>query len=265
VNRISLGVQSWNDLQLKRLGRIHDRQQAQQALDILNQFELTNVNIDLMYGLPQQTMAEALIDLETACCTGVPHISWYHLTLEPNTLFHHRPPKGLPSQDLVWEFELAGRDLLAKYGYHRYEVSAYSQLNRECQHNLNYWEFGDYLGIGAGAHSKLTDGNSGQVWRLMKHKHPQAYLLAKDEFSQTKTCVTSDDLPFEFMLNAMRLLKPIPFDLFEQRTGVSRITIMPILEQLAEDHLLTIENQQFELTALGYQFLDDVTAEFLKL
>ena len=263
INRLSLGVQTWDDKQLQRLGRIHRSQQSREAITILKAAGFQNFNIDLMYGLPQQTISEALQDLRYACTSGATHISWYHLTLEPNTQFYYKPPKHLPDQEFIWDLEQQSYALLAHYGWQRYEVSAYAKAESQCRHNLNYWQFGDYLGIGAGAHSKLTDGYTQQVWRFMKHKHPKHYMAATEHFCQQQTSIATKDLPFEFMLNTLRLCQPIQFSLFERYTGLDRVIILPILEQLQKQQLMMIHHHDFELTALGQRFLNDVVAAFL--
>lgn len=263
VNRLSLGVQSWHDARLQQLGRIHQSEHCHRAVDILKSIGFTNFNIDMMFGLPNQTTAEALHDLRLACDTGATHVSWYQLTLEPNTAFYQHPPENIPSEDTIWEIEQQGYQLLNNAGFKRYEVSAYAKNERLCQHNLNYWQFGDYLGIGAGAHSKITDQEQQSVTRYLKHKHPKIYLSATD-FQQQATVIMANELSFEFMLNALRLMQPVRFELFESRTGLDRSVIFPVLHQLATDGFIQLGVAAFELTDLGKNFLNDVTAAFLK-
>src|SRR5579862_565032 len=177
INRLSLGIQSLQNDKLKILGRIHDRENAIRAIHIAKQAGFTNFNLDLMYGLPQQSIADALHDIQDALSFEPTHFSWYQLTIEPNTLFHHQPPT-LPADDMIWDMQNAGQTLLKNAGFRQYEVSAYAQANKECLHNRNYWEFGDYLGIGAGAHSKITDTKNGNIIRFSQVKHPKDYLDA---------------------------------------------------------------------------------------
>lgn len=263
INRLSLGVQSWDDTQLQRLGRIHQSQQCETAIDILKSVGFTNFNVDIMYGLPSQTRAAALHDLRLACETGATHVSWYQLTLEPNTVFHQKPPKNLPVDDVLWDIEQRGYQLLAEHNFLRYEVSAYAKSHRQCQHNLNYWQFGDYLGIGAGAHGKITDQKTQKIIRTLKHKHPKKYLSVENDFYQQKNIVATIELPFEFMLNALRLFQPITFNRYEQYTGLDRAELMPVLQQLVQDDLVKFNDSQFELTSLGQHFLNDVVTAFL--
>lgn len=261
VNRLSIGVQSFAPEKLKALGRIHSSADAKQAVATARTAGFTNFNLDLMYGLPEQTVAEALEDLQQAIALEPTHISWYQLTLEPNTLFHAKPPT-LPDEEIIWEMQQAGVGLLAQHGYQQYEISAYAQPGKQAQHNLNYWLFGDYAGIGAGAHSKLTQ-TSGEIVRQWKLKNPKDYLTLDKKFIGEQNIVSLQELPFEFMLNALRLNQAISFELFEQRTGLERAVIMPALQRLANKELLVITDQGFQKTALGQRFLDNLTQEFL--
>lgn len=261
VNRLSIGIQSFSPEKLKVLGRIHSGADAKQAVATARTAGFTNFNIDLMYGLPEQTVAEALDDLQQAIALEPTHISWYQLTLEPNTLFYAKPP-SLPDEEIIWEMQQAGVSLLAKHGYQQYEISAYAQPGKQAQHNLNYWLFGDYAGIGAGAHSKLTQ-TSGEIIRQWKLKNPKDYLTLDKKFIGKQNIVSPQELPFEFMLNALRLNQTIRFDLFEQRTGLERAVIMPALNRLADKELLVITAEDFQKTALGQQFLNNLTEEFL--
>ncbi len=262
INRLSLGIQSFQDDKLKTLGRIHDANAAIQAVVAAKQAGFTNFNLDLMFGLPEQEIAEALYDLNTAIALEPTHLSWYQLTLEPNTLFYHQRPT-LPEDDKLWEMQQQGQALLAKHHYNPYEISAYSRDGFQCLHNRNYWEFGDYLGIGAGAHGKITDSNKRQVIRTHKVKHPKDYLNPSRSFIAGQTVVPPSELSFEFMLNHLRLKQPILFDLFEQRTFLPK-TVLEIQLQRASEHLFIEQSQQgFVTTQLGWQFLNNLTEIFL--
>ena len=262
VNRLSLGVQSFNDRHLKTLGRIHDSQAAFRALEIAREGGFENINIDLMYGLPQQTPAEAWEDLEAGLKLQTTHLSWYQLTIEPNTLFHHtRPP--LPTDEAVWEMQQTGLALIQEQGFKQYEVSAYSRPGRSCRHNLNYWEFGDYLGIGAGAHSKITDLETGLVNRHWQVRHPREYLDENRPKTAQRTRIEQKELVFEFMLNALRLNAGVPAVLFEERTGIKLATIEPLLKRARDKKLLTEDQTHLTPTDLGQRFLNDLVALFL--
>lgn len=261
INRISLGIQSLQNEKLKILGRIHDQQNAMDAINIAKEAGFDNFNLDLMYGLPNQSIADALYDMETALSFQPTHFSWYQLTIEPNTYFHHRTPT-LPADDLIWEMQTHGQAFLKDRGFDQYEVSAYARPNRRCLHNLNYWEFGDYLGIGAGAHSKLTT-SEGDVIRFAQVKHPKDYLLAaKRQQLEIKT-VSEDDLIFEFMLNALRLTDGISANLFTERTGVPLARIESILKDAKARGLLIEDDKQIRPSALGKTYLNNLTEMFL--
>lgn len=261
INRLSLGIQSFNPTHLKRLGRIHDGDEAIRAIEAANAAGFDNVNLDLMFGLPEQSQTQALEDLQQAIELAPTHLSWYQLTLEPNTAFHHRPPP-LPEDDAIWAMQEAGQARLAKAGYQQYEISAYARSPRlHCQHNLNYWQFGDYLGIGAGAHGKLTHPD-GRITRLWKHKHPKAYLGATDTFVAGQRTLDDDDKICEFMMNALRLTDGVPPKTFEQRTGLSLSSIAPTLEALVADGLIIHTPEQLRTTPKGMQFLNSVLTRF---
>lgn len=262
INRLSIGIQSFHDKYLTALGRIHDQQAAIKAAQAARIAGFTNLNLDLMFGLPNQTKADAISDLETAISLNPTHLSWYQLTLEPNTLFYHQPPV-LPSDDNIVEMQEAGQQLLAKYGYEQYEVSAYCQNNYFCQHNRNYWEFGDYLGIGAGAHSKITDMDQGEIIRLEKAKNPKDYLKPHKNLITKHTSIRPKELIFEFMLNALRLKQPILFDLFEQRTLLSKTILMEPLQQAEIKGFIEVQQSGFVVTPLGWHFLNDLVEVFL--
>ncbi len=257
INRISLGVQSFDDHALKALGRIHDRNDVEQAIRELQLADFKQWNLDLMYGLPHQSPKQSLCDLEQAMQFEPPHLSWYELTLEPNTPFYKKPPP-IPLDDDKAIMEQSGQALLAKYGYRRYEVSAYTQ-NMPCQHNLNYWQFGDYLGIGAGAHSKIT--HQGTPLRMVRLRHPDTYLSALNPVHQTWD-IPSEELAFEFMLNASRLTKGFELDWFEQRTGLPQSTLTQALAQ-GEGTLLTIDDSFVHLTDKGRLFANELVGYFI--
>ncbi len=261
VNRLSLGIQSFNDTHLKALGRIHGANEARRAVEIAQQY-FDNINLDLMYGLPQQTVAEAEADVRTALAFSPQHLSCYHLTLEPNTLFHRYPP-ALPDDDTSSEMQQCIEQFLATQGYQHYETSAFAQPKKQSRHNLNYWQFGDYLGIGAGAHSKLSFHN--KVLRQMRHKQPQAYIeaVARDAPLQTEHEVGRDQLPFEFMMNALRLNEGVPAMLFTERTSLPLLLIRRELEQAQQRGLLLVNLQRMAPTALGQRFLNDLLQIFL--
>ncbi len=261
VNRLSIGIQSFDDAHLRQLGRIHDSREALAAIDIaLTHFE--RVNLDLMYGLPQQTLDQALADLDRALATGASHVSAYHLTLEPNTPFHHSPPP-LPDADTAADMQDAIEARLAEAGFQHYETSAFARPGQRCLHNLNYWLFGDYLGIGAGAHGKLSS-HAGVV-REMRHKHPGRYLEAAErrDFIQERREVGTPDLPFEFMMNALRLNDGVDAGLFQARTGLSLERVRPGLELARQRGLLEIESSRIRPSLHGRRYLNDLLTLFL--
>jgi len=263
INRLSIGVQSYNQTHLQALGRVHDADEALKAASIAKQAGFDNFNLDLMFGLPEQSIDQALKDLQQAIACQPTHLSWYQLTLEPNTLFHHQPPM-LPEHEILWDMQHAGQMLLAKHHYQQYEVSAYSQANRQCQHNRNYWEFGDYIGIGAGAHGKLTD-TQGVITRHQKYRQPKQYLehAQQGRFRSSEVILGHDELPFEFMLNALRLKSGVPHTLYTQRTGQSIASLSPILQQAETAGLLKEDDKQFCCTEQGWRFLDNTLSLFL--
>lgn len=264
INRLSLGVQSLQDDKLKKLGRIHSSQEAIRAVNIAKNSGFDNFNLDIMYGLPQQNIADALFDLKTALALAPKHLSWYQLTLEPNTYFHKFPPQ-LPNDDLIAEIHDAGQQLLNDYGFQHYEVSAYAKSNYYCRHNINYWEFGDYIGIGAGAHSKLTDINSGAITRHWNMKSPKDYLNADQSFIANKKTIHKNELPLEFMLNALRLQQPIPITLLSQRTGLTLKDIETPLSQACHKGLLSSDKQHLIVSPLGKRYLNELLELFLPM
>ena len=258
VNRISIGVQSFDDGMLAALGRIHGAQEARRAVDAaLAAFD--NVNIDLMYGLPGQTAAMACADIEEAARSGVPHVSAYQLAIEPNTVFWSKPPQ-LPEHDACADMQLAVEEILERGGYERYETSAFAKALHRCQHNLNYWQFGDYLGIGAGAHGKISLPD--RITRHERIKQPRDYLSASNTVSGDKVVLASE-LPFEFMLNALRLVEGFPLALFEERTGLPASILEQPFESAEEKGLLERDWKRVRPTARGQRFLNELLALFL--
>ncbi|HVV69801.1 MAG TPA: radical SAM family heme chaperone HemW [Gammaproteobacteria bacterium] len=261
INRLSIGIQSFNSDKLKALGRIHDGQEAIKAVEAAQWAGFTNFNLDLMYGLPQQNVAETIYDLETALTLNPTHLSWYQLTLEANTAFYHHPPP-LPTDDVLWEMQLAGQAFLASRGFHPYEISAYSH-DLPSQHNLNYWHFGDYLGIGAGAHGKITDLSNHTITRTWKTKHPKAYLDAATPFITGQKNLSREEIPLEFMLNALRLYQPIALDLFTQRSGLQIDAVLTQLKTARARGLLDFDDSMMVTTDLGKRYLNDLLQIFL--
>ncbi len=264
VNRISFGVQSFDDDKLRRLGRIHSANEAEAAVKSAQDAGYTNINLDLMYALPQQTLDGALADVERAITLHPSHISHYQLTLEPNTVFAANPPP-LPDDDHAWAMQEACEARLAAADYGQYEISAYAQPGRRCQHNLNYWQFGDYLGIGAGAHGKLSDATSGRVHRRWKSRSPRAYMAANSGPARIggDTMVTNAELPFEYMLNALRLVDGVPMSDFAERTGLALDRISTPLADAHRRGWLRDDPRRLHTSALGQRFLNDVIAAFL--
>ncbi len=275
INRISIGVQSFHAEQLKRLGRIHTPDEAYRALDIARQAGFDNINIDLMFGLPQQTAAEALADIRQGIALNTEHLSYYQLTIEPHTAFAQQPPV-LPDEDNIDQQFAATTEQLQRAGFHRYEVSAWSR-GRQSQHNLNYWQHGDYLGIGAGAHGKITtliNGNPGII-RTTKPRAPKQYLrpiqggagnntrFAVNTDFRTERIVTGAEKPFEFMLNALRLMDGFERHLMPVHGLFDEQSVLPTLQQFADKGLLTIDAQRITPTALGKRFINDMVAAFL--
>lgn len=260
INRFSIGIQSFSDQALTRLGRIHNRQQAILAIEQLQQANIRSYNIDLMYGLPQQTTEEALADITTALYYGPPHLSWYQLTIEPNTYFAYHTP-ALPNDDAMDEIETLGQAQLATH-YQPYEISAFAQPNHRCHHNLNYWEFGDYIGIGAGAHSKITFLPSQMIHRYWKMKHPKSYLDPNLPYTQNFCGLDRAHRIFEFMMNALRLYQLIPYTLFTQRTWLEPKLLWPYFEQIPPE-LWYYNEQYFGTTTLGKHWLNQILTYFL--
>ncbi len=262
VNRLSIGVQSLQNEKLHALGRIHDRDYALRAIDAAKSTGFARFNLDFMHGLPQQSLEDAMADLQDALAFNPPHLSWYQLTIEPNTLFQHKPPT-LPEDEILWEIQEQGKKLLEQHGLHQYEISAYARADEECIHNKNYWEFGDYLGIGAGAHSKITDIQNNSVTRRSKVKNPRDYLDPQKKFISTEQLVSEKDRCFEFMMNALRLTRGVPLNLFSERTGLSVNALEPILSFAKEKNLMMVDATRLATTEMGQRFLNDVVGLFL--
>ena len=260
VNRLSIGVQSFDSNQLTKLGRIHNADEAKRAIQSAREVGFDNINIDIMHGLAGQSIAEALDDLRAAISFSPEHLSWYQLTIEPNTVFYKKPPT-LPDIDALSDIEEAGFKLLRESGYHQYEVSAWSKPSRESQHNLSYWYFADYIGIGACAHGKLT--HNGIAERHRKTRKPDDYMRDSVE-SAKRWRIGADDLVFEYFLNRLRLFTPIYFNEFEAATQLSFEVCTDVCRTLESRGLINITSDYFELTSVGRRFLNDVQSAFLK-
>jgi putative oxygen-independent coproporphyrinogen III oxidase len=260
VNRVSLGAQSFDARILITLGRIHGPAEIGVAVAELNAAGIDNFNLDLMYALPGQTREGALADLDHAIALGPAHLSHYQLTLEPGTVFHHRPP-ALPDDDAALEMQLDCQRLLAAHGFEQYEISAYARPGRRCQHNLNYWRFGDYLGIGAGAHGKLTV--DGTILRTEKPRSPRTYLQGGGRTGAIRRPVMAAELPFEYMLNSLRLTEGFLAADFESRTGLDQLVIRPALADLEHRGLLARDGDRLRPSELGFRFLNDLQSAFL--
>lgn len=261
VNRISLGVQSFHDAHLQTLGRIHTADHAKRAIEAVKEVGFKHFNIDLMFGLPQQTLEEGLQDLEEAMALQPTHLSWYELTLEPNTYFWHHPPT-LPVEDTIIDLHTQGQAYLQDHGFKQYEVSAYTK-EVPCYHNMNYWEFGDYLAIGAGSHAKISLGNQ-QIMRYHHFRSPKQYMDLTQGFVQGKQLIPHDQLAFEFMLNALRLKEGVPTRFFTERTGLPLSTIAEPLARAQQNGWLKDYSNQLCATPTGYRFLNDLVSLFLK-
>ena len=260
INRLSLGIQSFNPEHLHALGRIHDAQQAHRAIELARNAGFNNLNLDIMHGLPKQSVAQGVDDLRAAIAHQPEHLSWYQLTIEPNTVFYKEKPP-LPSEDEAWLLEEEGLALLKESGFERYEISAFAQPHRQARHNLNYWLFGDYLGIGAGAHGKITTVNG--IQRTRKHRQPKEYLDADKPFLASIETVEAADLLFEFMLNTTRLEQAIPLALFKQTTGLSLSHLLPKLKMAANKKLITLTDTHWQVTAFGRRYTNDLQALYL--
>ncbi|MCG6891201.1 MAG: radical SAM family heme chaperone HemW [Gammaproteobacteria bacterium] len=264
VNRLSIGIQSFDDRQLALLGRVHNGAQAQRAFRMARAAGFDNINLDLMFGLPGQGLAAAQADLARALALEPEHLSHYQLTIEPNTMFHHRRPQDMPDDDLCFEQQQACQAQLAAADYRQYEISAFSRAKRESYHNLNYWNFGDYLGIGAGAHGKITLAGENRVIRRVRLRHPRAYLEQHGAARiASETELDSADLCFEFMLNALRLKQGFATRLFHDNTGLSLNEVLPTVKQACDKGLLAFDGEKITPTELGFCHLNDLQALFL--
>ena len=259
INRISMGIQSFSDEKLQKLGRIHNAVEAKSAVGFARLSSLRSFNLDLMHGLPNQTLNEALDDLHQAIELAPPHLSWYQLTIEPNTMFAYRPPK-LPDDDELWDIFEQGHQLLTAAGYQQYETSAYAKPGFQCQHNLNYWRFGDYLAIGCGAHGKLSFPN-GKILRYSKTKHPKGYM--RGEYLYEERDVSAEDRPFEFFMNRFRLLEAVPKNEFEQFTGLPLSAVDKTMAWALDQKFITETDRTWQVTEHGKLFLNELLEAFL--
>ncbi len=266
INRLSIGVQSFSDSSLKQLGRIHNSQTAIKAIDAAHQAGFENFNVDLMFGLPGQTIQSAVADVQQAITLKPPHISHYQLTLEPETPFFYSQPV-LPKDDDIWRMQVACHELLSENTYQQYEVSAWAKDKYFCKHNLNYWNFGDYIGIGAGAHGKLTNTATQEITRSWKYKNPRQYINSVEEASAVAGIkeIEINDRAFEFMMNRLRLNNSFPENLFQQRTGLSLHDLEPALSYCINNKLLYQSNQKIGCTEQGWRHLDSILEKFLPI
>lgn len=259
INRLSIGVQSFNQTHLSKLGRVHSSAEAIAAAQYAKEAGFDNFNLDLMFGLPDQNINQALSDLQQAIELSPTHLSCYQLTIEPNTLFHHNPPIT-PQEEALWDMQEALQSSLSNSGYHQYEVSAYAKTNRRCQHNLNYWHFGDYLGIGAGAHGKLSTKEG--VYRTWKIKHPNSYLSRNSKLGG-KDLITGFTLAFEYMLNALRLNDGFTLSEFEYRTKLDRAAIFELLNKHQNSGLIQQNLDHIQPTPFGHNMLNNMLEDYL--
>ena len=262
ITRISMGIQSFEPEKLLKLGRIHDSQEAIQAVKFAQDSAksgLKSFNIDLMHGLPNQSVQQALADLETGIALNPPPLSWYQLTIEPNTMFYYRKPT-LPDDDALWEIFEQGHQLLTRAGYEQYETSAYAKKGFQCQHNLNYWRFGDYLAIGCGAHGKITFP-TGEIYRFSKTKHPKGYMRGEYRYHQEQ--IEFADRPFEFFMNRFRLLEAVPKSEFEAYTGLNETVVRPTMDWALTQNYITENASHWQITEHGKLFLNELLEAFL--
>jgi oxygen-independent coproporphyrinogen-3 oxidase len=263
INRISIGVQSFNTEHLKALGRIHDSAQATSAVELANLLPLRSFNLDLMHGLPDQSVEDAMLDLEQAIALAPPHLSWYQLTIEPNTSFYSKPPR-LPDDDILWEIQERGHQLLINAGYQQYEISAYAKPGHQCQHNLNYWRFGDYLGSGCGAHGKISLADQNEIIRTEKVKHPKGYMDLMRPYSYKTTTVIDKDLAFEFFMNRFRIMESCPKQDFVDYAGRALSDEeQQNLDKAISMHLIADHNDSWQLTDTGKRYLNSLLDLFV--
>ena len=260
INRLSMGFQSFQDDKLRRLGRIHTAEQARDAFRVARLSGFDNINIDLMFALPGQSLQEALTDLQQVTQLQPEHLSWYQLTLEPNTAFFASPPVNMPDDDLAWEIQSDGQKWLQQQDYQQYEISAYCHQGRECQHNLNYWQFGDYVGIGAGAHGKLTL-NDKKIVRRSKKRNPADYL--RGDYLSQENILKADDLLIEFLMNRLRLKTGFALPELATLTETPAAELSPLFEQAISQGLLTENREIIRPTELGHRFLNELLSQFL--
>lgn len=265
INRLSIGIQSFSDEKLQALGRVHDRRQAMRAAEQAHAAGFDSFNLDLMFGLPAQTPQQAMADLHNAMDLEPSHLSWYQLTIEPNTLFYTSPPV-LPTDETLWQIQQQGQELMGQRGYDQYEISAYAQQGQRCRHNLNYWQFGDYLGIGAGAHGKRTLLADQQVSRRWKPRHPQEYMekAINEQCLASSSMLSQQDLVTEFMMNALRLTQGFADTLFTAHTGLALELLHEPIERAQQKELLGYESGHLQPTPLGHRFLNDLISLFLE-
>ncbi len=261
VNRLSIGVQSMQADKLKSLGRIHNADEAKRAADFAHQSGVKSFNLDLMHGLPGQSLEDAMYDLEQVIALNPHHLSWYQLTIEPNTQFHSKPPT-LPVDDTLWQIQESGLELIQNAGFKQYEISGYAKNDLKCRHNLNYWRFGDYLGIGCGAHGKVTLPN-GSIMRRVKIKHPKGYMDLTKPYLFKAWQVADDDLPFEFFMNRLRLMEPCPKSDFTALTGLQDATVADAFAVGFQKGMLRDLGEQWQVTEHGHRYLNDLLELFV--
>lgn len=270
INRISIGIQSFDNEKLSLLGRTHDRDVALHAIDMARDVGFEQINIDLMYGLPRQTIDQAISDLEIALQQGVLHLSWYQLTIEPGTAFYSKPPV-LPQHELLWQMQQQGQTYLSDHGFDQYEISSYAKIGsdyddrHQCRHNLNYWQFGDYIGIGAGSHSKLTQLATGEIRRYARHRSPHSYInyMTQKNAMTEQRVLSKNELPLEFMMNTLRLNQGFRPVLFSDRTGLQLAQISQPLELAEQRTWIKRSSENIRATAYGQQYLNDVLQLFM--
>jgi len=264
INRVSLGVQSFDDRLLHAIGRIHGRREIEQSLHALRSSGIANFNIDLMFALPGQSLEQSRTDVEMAVEAGPAHISYYQLTIEPNTAFARLPPR-LPDEDSAWEMQQRGVEVLEENAFLQYEISAFAQRDRTCRHNMNYWRYGDFLAVGAGAHGKITTPADGRVQRYAKHRHPKRYLagLETGDWRAETRLLNADELVFEFFLNQLRLKQGVTADDFSARTGLPWQVAESRLQTAIDKGLLEAANGRLKPTSLGWRFVNDIQELFL--
>ena len=264
INRVSLGVQSFDDDALKRIGRIHGRDEIEQSLESLRSAGISNFNIDLMYALPGQDFAESRRDIELAIHARPSHISFYQLTIEPNTAFASQPPH-LPEDDAAWDMQQNGLDMLEAAGFGQYEISAFASKDMHSRHNMNYWRYGDFLAVGAGAHGKISTPADGKVQRYAKHRHPKRYLqgLENGDWRAERRLLGNEELVFEFFLNQLRLKQGVYIDDFSVRTGMPWQVVETRVQKAIDQGLLEVQGRRVKSTEMGWKFVNDIQQMFL--